>query len=122
MALQALPHCWAHLAGVSGGEKTYLGSIIITIIYPAVSLVIGGRDGMDGRRRIWMTCSIYRTRHQSLRLGIIFVVGDVGGVFFHRIYTYMSSYNIYIPIPPFPVHQGWQERMDGVTWVWMMFR
>ena len=82
MARWALPRCWAHWAGVSEGEKTYLGSSIIMKIYPAISLVIAGRDGMDGRRRIWMMCSIYRTRHQSLRLGIIFVVGDVGGVFF----------------------------------------
>ena len=83
MALRALPRCWAHLAGVSGGEKTYLGSIIITIIYPAVSLVIGGRDGMDGRRRIWMTCSINRTRHQSITalLWIVLVIGDVGHIF-----------------------------------------
>ena len=81
MARWALPCCWVHLAGVLGGEKIYLGSSIIIEIYPAVSLVIGGRDGMDGRRRIWMTCSIYRTRHQSLRLGIVLIVGDVGQCF-----------------------------------------
>ena len=46
--LGALIHCWVHLAGVSGGEKTYSGSSIITKIYPTLSLAIGGRDGMDG--------------------------------------------------------------------------
>jgi len=82
MPLGALPCYWVHLAYVLGGEKMYLVSTIIMKNYPAVSLVIGGRDGMDGRRRIWMTYSIYRTRHQSLRLGIVLVVGDVGGFFF----------------------------------------
>ena len=76
--LGALIHVWVHLAGVSGGEKTYLGSSIILKIYPAVSLAIGGRDGMDGRRRIWMTCSINRTRQS---LGIVLVIGDVGPTF-----------------------------------------
>ena len=95
MALWALPRCWVHLAGVSGGEKIYLVSTIIMKIYPAVSLTIGGWDGMDGRRRIWMTCSIYRTHHQSLHLGIIFVARDIGWVFFIEIVMYMSSYNVY---------------------------
>ena len=31
-----------------GGEKLYSGSTIIIKIYPALSLAIGGRDGMDG--------------------------------------------------------------------------
>jgi hypothetical protein len=81
MALRALPRCWAHLAGVSGGVKLYSGSIIIIKIYPALSTAIGGRDGMDCSRRLWMTCSINRTRHQSRRLGIVLVVGDVGLLF-----------------------------------------
>ena len=34
--------------GVSGEEKIYLRSRIIMKIYPTLSLVIGGRDGMDG--------------------------------------------------------------------------
>jgi len=63
--LGALIHCWVHLAGVSDGEKTYSGSSIIIQIYPALSLAIGGRDGMDGGRGHWMTSSIIRTRHQS---------------------------------------------------------
>ena len=49
------PCCWAHLAGVSGGEKFYLGSSIIKINYPTLSTAIRGRDGMDGGRAHWMT-------------------------------------------------------------------
>ena len=76
MALQALLRCWVHLAGVSGEEKIYLGSSIIMKIYPAVSLVIGGRDGMDGRRRLWMTRSNYKMCHQSCCL---LHLGEVSG-------------------------------------------
>ena len=60
------------------GGGMYSGSTIIIKIYPACSLAIGGRDGMDCSRRLQMTCSINRIRHQSWRLGIVFVVGDVG--------------------------------------------
>ena len=60
-----LIHYWAQLAGVSGGEKTYSGSIIVIKIYPTLSLAIGGRDGMDGGGGHWMTRSIIRTRHQA---------------------------------------------------------
>jgi hypothetical protein len=49
------PRCWAHLVGISGEEKIYLGSSIIIIIYPALSAAMGGRDGMDGSRALWMT-------------------------------------------------------------------
>jgi len=66
--LGALIHCWVHLAGVSDGEKTYSGSSIIIIIYPAFSLAIGGRDGVDGSGGHWMTRSNYRTRHQIMAL------------------------------------------------------
>jgi hypothetical protein len=81
MALRALPRCWAHLAGVSGGVKLHLKSIIIIKIYPTLSAAIGGRDGMDCSRRVWMTCSIIRTRHQSRRFGIVLAVGDIWPVF-----------------------------------------
>jgi hypothetical protein len=57
LMLGAPPHCWARLAGVSGGEKTYLGSCIIINIYPTLSAAIGERDGVDGGRALWMTCS-----------------------------------------------------------------
>jgi hypothetical protein len=75
--LGALIHCWVHLAGVLGGEKTYSGSSIIIKIYPALSLAIGGRDGMDGGGGHWMTHSNYRTRHQSWLSGRFLAVGRV---------------------------------------------
>ena len=78
MALGALPRCWTHLAGVSSGVNFHLKSIIIIKIYPALSAAIGGRDGMDCSRHVWMTCFINRTRHHSRRLGIVLAVGDVG--------------------------------------------
>ena len=49
------PRCWAHLAGISGGEKLYMDSDILIKIYPALSAAIWGRDGMDGSRVHWMT-------------------------------------------------------------------
>jgi len=67
--LGALIHCWVQLAGVSGREKTYSGSSIIIKIYPALSLAIGGRDGMDCGGGHWMTCSNYRTHCQSWLAG-----------------------------------------------------
>jgi hypothetical protein len=75
--LGALIHCWVHLAGVSGGEKSYSGSSIIIINYPALSLAIGGRDGMDGGGGHWMTHSNYRTRHQSWLSGRFLAVGRI---------------------------------------------
>ena len=73
--LGALIHCWVHLAGISGGEKTYSGSSIITKIYPALSLVIGGRHRMDGGGGHWMTHSNYRTRQQSWLSGRFLAIG-----------------------------------------------
>ena len=73
--LGVLIHCWVHLAGVLGGEKTYSGSSILIKIYPALSLAIGGRDGMDGGGGHWMTSSNYRTRHQSWLSGCFLTVG-----------------------------------------------
>ena len=78
MSLQALPHCWARLAGFSGGVTLFSVSIVIIKIYPALSAAIGGWDGMDCSRRLWMMCSIIRTHHQSRRLVIVLIVGDVG--------------------------------------------
>jgi hypothetical protein len=49
------PSCWAQLAGVSVGGKTYLGSRLIIIIYSPLSAAIGARDGMDGGRANWIT-------------------------------------------------------------------
>jgi len=53
--LGLLPQHWGHLAGISGGEKIYLGSRIVIKNYPAHSAAIGGRDGMDGGKANWMT-------------------------------------------------------------------
>jgi hypothetical protein len=49
------PHCWTHLAGVSGEEILYLGSSILIKIYPTLSAAIWGRDWMDGGKPNWMT-------------------------------------------------------------------
>ena len=95
MALRALPRCWAHLAGFSDGIKWYPAPNIIIIIYPALSAVIGGQDGLDGSRVHWMTCSIIRPRHQSERM--VFVVEDVGR-FFPQKYLYISVAMRYICI------------------------
>jgi len=82
--LGALIHCWVHLAGVSGGEKAYLGSSIIIIIYPTLSPAIGGRDGMDGSGGHWMTHSNYRTRHQLWLSGRFLAFG--GGFGWGKMY------------------------------------
>jgi len=81
MALPALPHGWAHLAGVLSGIKLYSVPIIIIKIYPTLSAAVGGQDGMDGSSCIWMMCSINRIRNQSQCLGIVLIVGDVGYYF-----------------------------------------
>jgi hypothetical protein len=70
--------CWEHLATVLGGATIYSGSITLIIIYSAIYLAIGGRDGMDGSGAHWMTCSIYRTHHQLSAWGFALAVGDVG--------------------------------------------
>jgi hypothetical protein len=74
-------HCWVQLAGPWGGKKTYLGSSIIIKIYPALSLAIGGGDGMDGGGGHWMTHSNYRTRHQTCLSGRFLAVGYIWWVF-----------------------------------------
>jgi len=74
-----------HLAGVSGGEKIYSGSSIIIKIYPALSLAIGGRDGVDGSGGHWMTSSRrvliieHVINHGSL--GASSLLGSFGGGF-----------------------------------------
>jgi hypothetical protein len=78
MPLGVLTRRWIHLAGVSGGGKIQLGSSIVMKIYPALSLIIGGRDGMDCRRRLWMTRSKIEHVINHRHLGIDLVLGDVG--------------------------------------------
>ena len=76
--LGVLIHCWVHLVGVLGREKTYSGSRIIIKFYPTLSLAIGGRDGMDGGEGHWMTHSNYRTCHQSWFSRRFLAVGLIG--------------------------------------------
>ena len=76
MALQVLPHCWVHLAGVSGGVKLYLESIIIINIYPTLSTAVGRWEGMDCNWCLRIMCSINRIPHQSQHLGVL-ITGDV---------------------------------------------
>jgi len=97
LMLGALNCCWAQLAGVSGGEILYSGFRIIIKFYLALSLAIGGQDGMDGGGGHWMTCSINRTCHQSWCLRIVFVIGDVayffhGNIYIWHIYTYSTLF------------------------------
>ena len=62
-----LPPCsWAHLGGISGGEKIYLGSSKIIIDYSTLSAVIGGRDGMDGGRAHWITLPFWEVHYTYL--------------------------------------------------------
>jgi hypothetical protein len=107
MALWAFPRCWAHLAGVSGAEKMYSWSIIIIKIYPALSTVIGGRDGMDCSRRFWMMYSIKRKHHQSWLLGLF---GAFGGSF---VWEKMYSGSIII-IKIYPTLSTTVGRRDGM--------
>jgi len=62
--LGAFIHCWVQLVEVSDGEKTYSGSNIIIIIYPALFLAIREQDEVDGSRGHWMMHSNYRTHRQ----------------------------------------------------------
>ena len=87
MALRALPRCWVHLAGVSGGKKKYLVSSILIKIYPTLFTAIGGWDGMDASGAQWMTCAINSTRHPSV---LAFVVRGVGNMILYEI-TYLES-------------------------------
>ena len=75
--LGVLIHCWVHLAGVLGRENTYLGSTIIMKIYPALSLAIGGQEGMDGSGGHWMMHSNYRTCRHSWLSGHFLTVGCI---------------------------------------------
>jgi hypothetical protein len=110
--LGALIHCWVHLAGVSGGEKTYSGSSIIIKIYPALSLAIGGRDGMDGGGGHWMTHSNYRTRHQSWLSGASSLLGSFGGGFGWGKIVFIVYYNYKNLSRPFCCY--WGAGWDGL--------
>jgi hypothetical protein len=34
-----------------------------------------------------------------------------------KIYVYLSTYTVLLPILPFSVYQGRQELVDGISWV-----
>jgi hypothetical protein len=104
-------HCWVHLAGVSGGEKTYSGSRIIIKIYPALSLATGGRDGMDGGGGHWMTRSNYRTRHQSWLCRRFLAVGLIGRGFQVGKNVFIVYYNYKNLSRPF--YSCWGAGWDG---------
>ena len=108
--LGALIHCWVQLAGVLGGEKTYLGSSIIIKIYPTLSLAIGGRDGMDGGGH-WMTHSNYRTRHQASP-GASLLLGANGGGFGRGKIVFRIYYNYQNLSRPF--RHRWGAGGDGL--------
>ena len=84
MPLGPLTRCWVQLEGVPGVENIYTGCIILIKNYSALSVVIGGREGVDGVRGHWMTCPINRTLHQlwaCSSLGLL--LGSLGSDF-HR--------------------------------------
>ena len=53
--MMGMPHCWAHLACISGGEILYLGSSILIVNFPAFTAAIWGWDWMDADNVFWMT-------------------------------------------------------------------
>jgi len=55
MPLQARPRCWVHFVGVSGGIKTYIGSIMLIKTHPTIYLTIEGGEGVDGGGQLWMS-------------------------------------------------------------------
>jgi len=112
--LGAPPCCWAHLVGIWGEEKTYLGSCILINIYPALSATIRGRDGMDCSGALWMTRSNYRTHHQSwlsrrfLTVGCIWWGFWVGKNVFRLYYTNKTLFcNLF---------GSWWAGQDGLQW------
>ena len=117
-----------HLAGVSGGEKIYSGSSIIIKIYPALSLAIGGRDGVDGGGGHWMTSSRrvliieHVINHGSL--GASSLLGSFGGGFRWGKIIFRVYYNCKNLSCPFCCHwgAGWdglqQALLDDVFYLW----
>ena len=97
------------VAGVSGGEKLYLGSSIMLINYPALSAAIEGRDGMDGSRSYWMTLPFWDVPSIS---GSGMLLGSWARFFVEK-KRYITSYNMCIYISPYYICLGEQECVDG---------
>ena len=89
MPLEALTRCWARSAGISGGEIIYTGCTVLIKIYSALSVVIGGRDGVDGGGVHWMTHAIYKIYHLSR--GLAFGGGFGWGKSIFRVYYTNNS-------------------------------
>jgi len=92
----------------------YSGSITLIKHYSAIYLAIGGRDGMDCSGGHWMTCSIYKTPHQSRCLAVPPHCWGHWEPFIVANYVHLGTYSKSIPIPSPPVHQKRQEWVDGI--------
>jgi hypothetical protein len=79
------------LAGVSGRETLYLGSIVMIQINPLLFAAVGGQDGVDGVGAPWMTYSINRKHHQFWLSALFFIAKKM----------YIGRYNAYISIALF---------------------
>ena len=55
MPLCALSRYWVHFAGVLGGIKTYIGSIMLIKTHSTIYLAIEGQERVDGGAQLWMT-------------------------------------------------------------------
>ena len=107
--LGALICCWVQLAGDLGGEKTYLGSIIVIKIYPALSLAIERRDRMDGSGVHWMTHSNYRMCQLGLGFGYWARLGAV----FDGEKMYLEYITLIKHYPTLFTAIGGRDGMDG---------
>jgi len=71
---------WAHLWVVVVRVKMYLELITLIKTYSTFYMAIGGWEGVDGARWVWMMCSINRTNHLLGAWGISFAAG-LGSLF-----------------------------------------
>jgi len=69
---------WVHLWVVLVRVKAYLWLITLIKTYSTSYMAIGGQEGMDAGRWVWMTCFINRTPHQLGTWGVGFVAGFTG--------------------------------------------
>jgi hypothetical protein len=89
----------------------YLAFIILVKTPVALSSAFGERDGMDAEAH-WMMCSIYRNTRYPLR------APRCWGLWAYIVATTYVDFGIYtisIPIPPFAIHQGRPEWVDGIN-------
>ena len=103
------PHCWAHLAGISGGVKIYLGPSILIKIIPPLSAAIGGQDGMDGSRAYWMTLPFWEVPSIP---GSGMLLGSWDWFFIEK-KGYITSYSVCNYNSTYYICSGGQEWVDG---------